>query len=95
MITLRPSNERGNSSAWWLDIHHNISFNRYYDPRHMGFRDLRVIIDRCIDRFTSYGIEHERESCSHIRFGERCAGSRHWLSSVQAERTWMVPKIFR
>ena len=43
MITLRPRSERGNTSAWWLDSHHTFSFNRYYDPRWMGFRDLRVI----------------------------------------------------
>jgi redox-sensitive bicupin YhaK (pirin superfamily) len=43
MITLRPGNERGNTSAYWLDSHHTFSFNRYYDPRHMGFRDLQVI----------------------------------------------------
>jgi redox-sensitive bicupin YhaK (pirin superfamily) len=43
MITRRPADERGSTRTDWLDSWHTFSFNRYYDPRHMGFRDLRVI----------------------------------------------------
>lgn len=45
MITLRPAGERGRSKTDWLDSYHTFSFNRYYDPRHTGFRDLLVIND--------------------------------------------------
>lgn len=43
MIIKRPAAERGQTRTGWLDSHHTFSFNRYYDPRWSGFRDLLVI----------------------------------------------------
>ncbi|MGI9106346.1 MAG: pirin family protein [Pyrinomonadaceae bacterium] len=55
MIKVRLAGERGKTQTHWLDGSHTFSFNRYYDPRWTGFRDLLVINEDYIAPAKGFG----------------------------------------
>jgi redox-sensitive bicupin YhaK (pirin superfamily) len=61
VITIRPAAERGRTDWGWLDSRHTFSFGEYYDPRHVGYRSLRVINDDRVTPGAGFGTHGHRD----------------------------------
>ena len=61
MITIRPSADRGQGNYGWLETRYTFSFANYFDRKHMGFRDLRVINEDWVSAGQGFGAHPHRD----------------------------------
>ena len=61
MIQIRRAADRGHFDHGWLDTRHTFSFGDYHDPRHMGFRALRVINEDRVRPGEGFGTHGHRD----------------------------------
>jgi len=61
MMHIRRAAERGRTRLDWLDSAHSFSFGDYLDPRHMGFRALRVLNEDRVTPGSGFGMHGHRD----------------------------------
>jgi redox-sensitive bicupin YhaK (pirin superfamily) len=61
MIEIRRAAERGHTQWGWLDSWHTFSFGDYHDPKHAGFRSLRVLNDDRVQPGRGFGAHGHRD----------------------------------
>lgn len=66
-LVIRKAADRGVAEHGWLHSRFSFSFAGYFDPKHMGFRALRVINDDIIDAGEGFGT-HPHENMEIISY---------------------------